>query len=139
MYLLVHKEYKDPCFISVLRLVGELQMLVYVLVTKEFMIFFMNSPFFWTKLTCFGKKKLYLGGYTNSWPIRWVKNQLCTPLHSKVMMDNVSMCRLDAFCTFWFIHISWYLLLYLITYEAETFPVHSSIPANNKETIKIFW
>jgi len=33
----------------------------------------------------------------------------------------------------------WSLLLYLpyhITYEAETLPVHSSVPVNNKETIK---
>jgi len=54
--------------------------------------FFNEFSFLLDPLTRFGEKKLYLGGCTNS------KNQLCMPLHSKVMMDNVSTCRIFSQC-----------------------------------------
>jgi len=36
----------------------------------------------------------------------------------------------------WWMHKFMANFLDVITYEAETLPVHSSVPANNKETIK---
>jgi len=48
------------------------------------------------------------------------------------LIDNVSVCRIFPQCLL-------YILIYLhimIFYEAKTLPVHSSVPANNKETIK---
>jgi len=41
--LLVHKEFNNPCFISMLKLVWKLQTLVYVVVKKEFTT--INLPF----------------------------------------------------------------------------------------------
>jgi len=97
-------------FHLLLSLVWNLQMFVDIAVTKEFMM--INEFAF--LLDTLGK--LYLGECTNSWQMQWAKNQLHTPLYSKVMMDNISMSWLIAFCTYWFIRTSRSLLLYLLYY-----------------------
>jgi len=79
----VHKEFKNPCFIFVLRLVYSYGCLFILQWQRNLQHFFsMNLPFFWTPLTCLGKK-LYLGGCTDSWRIQWAKNQLHTTLEFK--------------------------------------------------------
>jgi len=125
----VHKEFKNPCFMSIFKLVWKLQIFVYIVVIKELMIFFlMNLLFFWTPLTCFGKKNNTL---------------VDAQIHGKYNEQRINFIRIciQSACTIFSLHTdSWSLLLYLpyyITYKAETLPVYSSVSANNKETIKI--
>ena len=64
----VHREYKNPCFISIHEKIPKLQTFVYVAVMKEFTDdrFPVNLPSFSNTEAYLGEK-LYLGGCTNSW------------------------------------------------------------------------
>jgi len=138
----VQKKFKNPCFISInyryLFTLFTLQR------RRNFTLqwwrnFFNEFAFLLDPINMLGKN-LYLGGCTYSWWIQWAKNQLHKPLHSKVIMDNVSVCIMFSWCLLYIVIYSHVLLYlpyhYFITNEAETVPVHSSVPANNEETTK---
>jgi len=79
-----HWEFENVRFVLVFRLVLELWLFVHATVTKEFMddLFSVNmSSLSDMEIYIYMDCQLYLGGWRNFWQIKWVKFQLCTPLH----------------------------------------------------------
>jgi len=140
MCLPVHKEFKNPYFISILRV--NLQVTDVCLCCGDKGIY---NNFFqwicWTPLHHHFGKKLYT--LVPWWMHKTIANKMSkeSTLYTSAFKSYDAHVEyfLDAFCTYWFICIPWSLLLHLpyhITYEAKTLPVHSSAPANNNKAIK---
>jgi len=90
----VHNKFKNHCFISVLRLVCKLKMFVYVVILKEFMTIFLLMIMLLNHINMLWGKNCTLVDAQ----MQWAKNHLHMPMHSKVMMDNVSTCRIFSWC-----------------------------------------
>jgi len=74
-----HWEFENLCFVLIIGLVLELWPFVHVAVTKEFMNDLFSVNTFDTEI--YMDRQLYLGGWRNSWQIKWAKFQLFKLLH----------------------------------------------------------
>jgi len=90
---------------------------IFVYIAEIKTIFSMSLPLLDPINTFWGEKNLYFGGCKNSWWILWAKNQLHTPLHSKIMLAHVE-------------YIFWCLLYMLIYSHVLIFTAVSPILHN---------